>query len=169
MNTAVKLDDTSAIDAAIARVELEFAAANPLSRARHERACHVMPGGHSRQTLFYAPFPLTIARGHGARVTDLDGHEYLNMVGDYAAGVFGATCEPIQQAVRDAMQAGVSLSGLNTKETELAELIATRIPSIQQLRFCNSGSEAVLFASLVARHATKRPKLLVFNGCYHGG
>jgi glutamate-1-semialdehyde 2,1-aminomutase len=169
MNTAVKRDDTSAIDAALARAEQQFVAANPLSRAQHERACNVMPGGHSRQTLFYAPFPLTIARGHAARVTDLDGHEYLNLVGDYAAGVFGHTCEPLQQAVRDAMQAGVSLSGSNTKEMELAELISKRIPSIQQVRFCNSGSEAVLFASLVARHATKRPKLLVFNGCYHGG
>ncbi len=169
MNTAVRLDHASAIDTALAHAEQQFIAANPLSQARHQRACHVMPGGHSRQTLFYAPFPLTIASGDAARVTDLDGHQYLNLVGDYAAGVFGQTCAPIQQAVRDALQAGISLSGLNTKELELAELISRRIPSIEQLRFCNSGSEAVLFASLVARHATKRPKLLVFNGCYHGG
>ena len=154
---------------ALALAEERFAAANPRSRARHERACAVLPAGHSRQTLYYAPFPLTIAQGQGARITDLDGHEYLNLVGDYAAGVFGHTCEPIQVAVREAMQAGVSLSGPNTREVELAELISQRIPSIEQVRFCNSGSEACLFAALVARHATQRPKLLVFNGCYHGG
>jgi glutamate-1-semialdehyde 2,1-aminomutase len=169
MNTAGNLDDTAAIETAVLRAEQAYVAANPLSRARHERAAGVLPGGHSRQTLFFAPFPLTIGGGRDARITDLDGHEYLNLVGDYAAGVYGHTCAPIQQAVAAAMQAGVSLSGLNTRELELAELISRRIPSIEQVRFCNSGSEACLFASQVARHATKRPKLLVFNGCYHGG
>jgi glutamate-1-semialdehyde 2,1-aminomutase len=167
MNTAVR--NTLGLDETLARVEAQFTAANPLSRARHERACGALPAGHSRQTLYYAPFPLTIARGQGARITDLDGHEYLNLVGDYAAGVYGSTCEPIQRAVADALQAGVSLSGPNTREVELAELISQRIPSMEQVRFCNSGSEACLFASLIARHATKRSKLLVFNGCYHGG
>lgn len=169
MNSAVKLANTPAIESAILRAENTYAAANPSSRARHERATRVMPGGHSRQTLFYAPFPLTIASGRDARITDLDGHEYLNMVGDYAAGVYGHTCAPIQEAVRESMESGVSLSGLNTKELELAELISHRIPSMEQLRFCNSGTEAVLFAVQVARHATHRGKLLVFNGCYHGG
>ena len=54
-------------------------------------------------------------------------------------------------------------------EFELASLISQRIPSIQQVRFCNSGSEACLYAAQIARHATGRSKLLVFNGCYHGG
>ena len=157
------------VDDALSAAANRFVEANPLSQARHQRACRVLPAGHSRQTLYFAPFPLTIARGSGARITDLDGHEYLNLVGDYAAGVYGHSCAPIQQAVADALQAGVSLSGVNTREVELAELISQRIPSIEQLRFCNSGSEACLFASLLARHATKRPSLLVFNGCYHGG
>jgi glutamate-1-semialdehyde 2,1-aminomutase len=128
-----------------------------------------LPGGHSRQTLDFAPFPLTIEHGHGARITDLDGHEYLNLVGDYAAGVFGATCEPIRLAVEGALRGGVSLSGPNAHEVELAELISQRIPSMEQVRFCNSGSEACLFAAQLARHATQRSALLVFNGSYHGG
>ncbi len=69
----------------------------------------------------------------------------------------------------EALRDGVSLSGLNLREVELAELISQRICSIEQVRFCNSGSEACLFAAMLARHATQRPKLLVFNGCYHGG
>jgi len=169
MNAAAERDPAAAVEAAMRRAEQAYAAANPLSRARHERAAKALPGGHSRQTLFHAPFPLTIAGGRGARITDLDGHQYLNLVGDYAAGVYGHTCAPIQQAVTEAMGAGISLSGLNTKELELAELISRRIPSMEQVRFCNSGSEACLFATLVARHATQRPKILVFNGCYNGG
>lgn len=167
MNTAIQ--QNSGLEQAVAAAEARFKAANPLSRARHERACGVLPGGHSRQTLFFAPFPLTMQGGHGARITDLDQHEYLNLVGDFAAGVFGSSCEPIRRAVEEAMRAGISLSSLNLREMELAELISQRLPSIQQVRFCNSGSEACLYAAQIARHATGRSKLLVFNGCYHGG
>jgi glutamate-1-semialdehyde 2,1-aminomutase len=160
---------TPSLEAAVAAAEARFIAANPNSKARHERACAVLPGGHSRQTLFFAPFPLTMQSGRGARVTDLDQHEYLNLVGDFAAGVFGSTCEPIQKVVNETLRTGISLSGLNLPEFELAALISRRIPSIQQVRFCNSGSEACLYAAQIARHATGRAKLLVFNGCYHGG
>jgi len=154
---------------ALAAAERRFSAANPASQARHARAAQVQPGGHTRETLYYQPFPLTIARGRGARIVDLDGHEYLNLVGDYAAGVFGHDCEPIRRAVQGALDSGLSLSGPNTHEVELAELISRRIPSMQQVRFCNSGSEACLYAAQVARHATQRSTLLVFNGSYHGG
>jgi glutamate-1-semialdehyde 2,1-aminomutase len=167
MNMATEV--TAGLEAAVAAAEARFAAANPKSKARHERACAVLPAGHSRQTLFFSPFPLTMQGGRGARVTDLDQHEYLNLVGDFAAGVFGSTCEPIQKVVSETLRAGISLSGLNVPELELASLISQRIPSIQQVRFCNSGSEACLYAAQIARHATGRSRLLVFNGCYHGG
>jgi glutamate-1-semialdehyde 2,1-aminomutase len=157
------------IDVTLAAAEARFAAVNPLSRARHQRARRVLPGGHSRQTLLYPPFPVTIARGSGATLEDLDGHRYLNLVGDYAAGVYGHTSPEIRRAVEQALADGVFLSGVNTKEVELAELIGTRIPSMQQIRFCNSGSEACLYAAQLARHATGRPSLFVFEGCYHGG
>ena len=154
---------------AVLDAERRFAAANPLSLARHLRARNVLPGGHSRQTLYYAPFPVTFVRGKDARLTDLDGHEYLNLVGDYAAGVLGHTCAPVQRAAREALQLGLSLGGVNNKEVELAEVISARIPSMQQIRFCNSGSEACLFSVQLARHASRRPKVMVFKGCYHGG
>jgi len=153
---------------AILDSERRFAAANPLSQARHLRARGVLPGGHSRQTLYYAPFPVTFVRGKDAHLTDLDGHEYVDLVGDYAAGVLGHTCEPVQRAAREALSLGLSLGGVNSKEVELAELISARIPSIQQIRFCNSGSEACLFGVQLARHASRRPKVMVFKGCYHG-
>ena len=153
---------------AVVDAERRFAAANPLSHARHLRARKVLPGGHSRQTLYYAPFPVTFVSGKDAVLTDLDGHKYLNLVGDYAAGVLGHTCEPVQRAAREVLAGGLSLGGVNSKEVELAEVISARIPSIQQIRFCNSGSEACLFSVQLARHATARPKIMVFKGCYHG-
>ena len=135
MNTALK--ERSELDEALAAAEVRFAAANPKSRAQHERAAVVLPAGHSRQTLYYAPFPLAIAKGKGCRITDVDGQEYLNLVGDYAAGLFGQGCEPLQRAALQAMQGGISLSGPNTYEVEFAEYISKRIPSMEQLRFCN--------------------------------
>jgi glutamate-1-semialdehyde 2,1-aminomutase len=166
MQTAVRVSRD--LEPLLAAAEARFALAHPESRERHARACDRLPAGHSRQTLYFPPFPLTIASGEGAYVTDLDGHRYLNLVGDYAAGVFGASCEPIQRAIREALAQGLSLSGPNVRELELAELISQRLPSIELLRFCNSGSEACLYAAQTARHATRRPKLLVFHGCYHG-
>ncbi|HVW71312.1 MAG TPA: aminotransferase class III-fold pyridoxal phosphate-dependent enzyme [Steroidobacteraceae bacterium] len=159
----------SSLEAAVAAAEARFVAANPRSQTRHEEACGVLPAGHSRQTLYFSPFPLTMGRGYGAHVVDLDGHDYLNLVGDFAAGVFGSTCEPIQRTVTETLRSGIFLSGLNTSEKELAEVISRRIPSMEQVRFCNSGTEACLYAAQLVRHATGRPKLLVFNGCYHGG
>ncbi len=159
----------SHLDEALAQTQDRYTRANPRSRAWHDRAVQALPGGHSRQTLYFAPFPLVFTSGHDAHISDLDGHEYLNLVGDYAAGLYGASCEPLRRATLDALQKGISLSGLNTPELELAELICRRIPSIELIRFCNSGSEACLFAAQLARHATGRQKLLVFEGCYHGG
>jgi len=150
-------------------LELRFTEDNPLSHARHQRSRRVLPGGNTRQTLYYSPFPLTVVRGQGGHVIDLDGHVYLNLVGDYAAGVYGHSCAPIHEAIHTCLTNGLSLSGVNNPEVEFAELIKARIPSLEQLRFCNSGSEACLLAALLARHATNRPALLVFKGCYHGG
>ena len=165
----MQINTTPALVAALHAAEQRFTAANPLSLARHHRARRVLPGGNARQTLHYNPFPVTMVRGEGGHLTDLDGHTYLNLVGDYAAGVFGHSCAPIQDAVRACLESGVSLSAVNNQEVELAELICSRIPSMQQVRFCNSGSEACVFAALLAQYATKRRKLLVFKGCYHGG
>lgn len=158
-----------ALEAAIAAAESRFGAANPRSRAHHERAQRSLPGGHTRQTLLHGPFPLTVEGGEGARLTDLDGHTYIDLVGDYAAGVYGHSCSRIQQEAISAVQRGMSLGALSAKEAELAELIRSRIPSLEQVRFCNSGTEACLFSALLARHFTQRSRLLAFRGAYHGG
>jgi glutamate-1-semialdehyde 2,1-aminomutase len=165
----VILETSAALAGAVESAEARFARANPLSYAQHERALRTFPGGHTRQTLLYQPFPLTMTRGDGAMLTDLDGHRYLDLVGDYAAGVFGHSSPTIQKAALAAIDRGLSLGAINAYEIELAELISQRIPAMEQVRFCNSGSEACLYAALLACYATERNKLLVFTGAYHGG
>lgn len=153
----------------LAEAEARYVAANPESRRLHEERARFMPGGNTRTTIHQPPFPLTIVRGEGARLTDADGHEYLDFLGEYTAGLYGHSNEVIVEAIRGALANGFVLGAPNRHEAVLAEAICTRFPSIDLVRFCNSGTEANLLALTLARAATGRPGVLVFAGAYHGG
>ena len=85
-----------------------------------------MPGGNTRSVLHVPPFPLTIVRGEGARIWDADGHEYLDFLGEYTAGLYGHSHPAIQAAIREALADGTTLGGPNTYETQLASAICGR-------------------------------------------
>lgn len=149
--------------------EARYAEANPNSLAQWQRACGAMPGGNTRTVLFYSPFPLTMARGEGAHLWDLDGHRYADFLNDFSAGLYGHSHPVLRQAMAEALEAGLSLGGHNRFEERLAALVCARFPSIDLVRFTNSGTEASLMAVLTARAVTGRPRVLVFEGAYHGG
>jgi glutamate-1-semialdehyde 2,1-aminomutase len=157
-------DRQSAVAAATER----FCAANPKSLAQHSAATAVMPGGNTRTVLYSNPFPLAIARGDGCRLWDLDGHEYIDMLGEFTAGIYGHTNHVIRSAVISALERGIDLSGHTVTEAELARIICDRFPSIALVRFTNSGTEANLMALAAATAFTGRRKILVFQGGYHG-
>ncbi len=154
---------------AVAEAEARYSAANPNSRAQVEAAARSLPGGNTRTVLHYTPFPLTLAGGEGCHVTDLDGHRYADYLGEYSAGLYGHSDPRLIATIKAVLDAGVVLGGPNRHEAELAALICQRFPSIQRLRFCNSGTEANLFAMSAARVFTGRSKVMVFEGAYHGG
>ena len=157
------------LDAALADAEARYRAANPKSLAHYEQACGSLPGGNTRTVIFYAPFPLTMARGEGAHLWDLDDHRYRDFLGEYTAGLYGHSHPRLQAALRDALESGMVLGAPGRHEVELAELMTGRFPSLELVRFCNSGTEANLMALGAARAATGRDKILVFDGAYHGG
>jgi glutamate-1-semialdehyde 2,1-aminomutase len=157
------------LDEALREAELFYAAANPKSRARHEAALEYMPGGNTRSNLYFSPFPLGIAYGKGAQLTDLDGHSYIDFLGEYTAGLFGHSHPDIRAAVLEALDQGIDLGGPNRWEAELARLMCARFPSLDKVRFCNSGTEANLYTILAARAVTGRTHVMVFEGGYHGG
>lgn len=154
---------------AIQRLRRDFAAHNPCSEAAALEARAVLPGGSTRSVLFYEPFPLTMSSGHGSKVTDLDGHTYTDFVGEFSAGLYGHSDPHIRQAVVEALDGGVVLAAPNKYEAKLAEAIKHRFPSLELLRFCNSGTEANILAIVTAQRFTQRRKLMVFDGAYHGG
>jgi glutamate-1-semialdehyde 2,1-aminomutase len=157
------------LEDALREAEERYVAANPKSRARHADAGRHLPGGNTRSVLFYPPFPVTMVRGEGARLFDLDGHAYLDFLGEYTAGLYGHSHPVIQAAVERALKSGITLGAPNSYEAELAELICARFPSCDMVRFCNSGTESNLNALSAARALTGRTHILVFEGAYHGG
>ncbi|MGG5808540.1 aminotransferase class III-fold pyridoxal phosphate-dependent enzyme [Falsiroseomonas sp. CW058] len=157
------------IDDALAEARDSYARRRPLSLARHLEATEVMPGGNTRSVLFHGPFPFTATRGEGCRVWDADGHAYVSMVGEYTAGLFGHSHPAIRAAVLRALDTGVNLTAHNVFEACFARLVRDRFPSLELLRFTNSGTEANLLALAAATIATGRRTILGFQGGYHGG
>jgi glutamate-1-semialdehyde 2,1-aminomutase len=157
------------VAARLAEAEARYVAAHRESRRLHEERARFMPGGNTRTTIHQPPFPLTIVRGEGARLTDADGHEYVDFLGEYTAGLYGHSNAAIVEAIRDALADGIALGAPNRYEGVLAEAICSRFPSIELVRFCNSGTEANLLAVSLARAVTGRAGVLAFAGGYHGG
>ncbi|MFM9848110.1 MAG: aspartate aminotransferase family protein [Hyphomicrobiaceae bacterium] len=157
------------IDEALLETEQRYASANPKSFARHLAAGKHLPGGNTRTNMYFSPFPVAIARGEGARLHDLDGHAYADFLGEYTAGIFGHSHPRIRAAIVEALDGGLNLGGPNRWEAELGRLMCERFPSLEKVRFCNSGTEANLYAVTAARACTGRTHILAFDGAYHGG
>ena len=158
-----------ALSSAIAECQERYRAATPRSAAQHEKACEALPGGNTRSALHYEPYPVTVARGEGSRLWDLDGNVYTDFLGEFSAALYGHSHPKIRAAVRAALDGGIAFAGPNEHEAQLASLLCERFPSCERVRFCNSGTEANLFAFNASRVFTGRTHILVFQGGYHGG
>ncbi|MEI6497543.1 MAG: aminotransferase class III-fold pyridoxal phosphate-dependent enzyme [Actinomycetota bacterium] len=150
------------------RARQAFADRNPASHAAYDRAREVLPGGHTRTVLTHPPFPVTFVKGEGATLTDLDGHTYIDLLGDYTAGLLGHSEHRVLDAVKAALGVNVSVGGIHPAEADLARLMCQRF-CLDRVRFTNSGTEANLMAITTAMQFTGRKKLMVMLGGYHGG
>ena len=127
-----------------------------------------MPGGNTRTILFFDPFPLCMVRGDACHLFDADGHCYVDLLGEYTAGIYGHSHPVIRAAVIEALNGGISLSAHNDAESRLANLIRQRYASMELVRFTNSGTEANLMAIATSIAFTGRRRIMVFGGAYHG-
>ena len=135
------------------------------------RALRVAPGGvHSPVRAFRSVggTPVFMSGAVGARLRDVEGREYLDFCMAFGPLILGHRNEAVHAAVIEALDRGWSLGTAEPYSLELAEYITARIPWVQNLRFVNSGTEAVMSALRVARAATGRSLILKFEGCYHG-
>ena len=155
------------IDAALNEVKEAYVTSAPRSLARYVEATTVMPGGNTRTVLHYAPFPLAMARAEGCRMWDVDGREYIDFLGEYTAGLYGHSHPVIRAALDRALDNGISFGASNMTEARFARAVCERF-GLDRVRFTNSGTEANLLAISLGRIFTRRKKVLVFNGAYHG-
>jgi glutamate-1-semialdehyde 2,1-aminomutase len=155
------------VEAALTEAKERYVARNPRSLARYVEATAVMPGGNTRTVLHYAPFPLAMSRAEGCRLWDADGAEYVDFLGEYTAGIYGHSHPMIRAAVDAALDKGINFGASNLTEARFARAVCERF-GLERVRFTNSGTEANLLAISLARIATRRSKVLVFEGGYHG-
>lgn len=139
--------------------------------AWRERAAQLFPGGVNSPVRAYRAVggeaPIMV-RGQGPLVWDVDGNRYIDYVGAFGPLVLGHAHPAVVEAIRTAVEAGGSFGATTVQEIRLAELIRSRMPSIERIRFVNSGTEAAMSALRVARAATGRDLVIKFDGGYHG-
>ena len=136
-----------------------------------DRAKAVLPGGVNSPVRAFRAVggtPFFVARARGACLTDVDGKTYLDYVCSWGPLILGHAHPAVLDAIRGAAERGWSYGAPCEAEVELAELVRQRMPSIEMIRFVNSGTEATMAAVRVARAATQRSVILKFEGCYHG-
>jgi glutamate-1-semialdehyde 2,1-aminomutase len=148
--------------------EHQFPDTRSRSSGLYERALKFLPGGNSRHTVFFPPYPIYAVRGSGSRIWDVDGSERIDFINNYSALIHGHNHPRIVEAIIHQAETLLTISLPTEKEIALAELIANRLPAVEQVRFCNSGTEAVLYAIKAARAFTGRPKIAKVEGAYHG-
>jgi glutamate-1-semialdehyde 2,1-aminomutase len=146
----------------------EYAAKTARSRALFDEALLAMPGGNSRTTTFFDPYPFYLQRGQGSHVWDADGNDRVDFNGNYTSLILGHAPPAVVQAVQDAAASGLSFPGPTESEVRLAEALCRRLPSLERVRFTNSGTEATMNAVRLARAFTGRPKIAKFEGAFHG-
>lgn len=138
-----------------------------------DAACRTIPGGvnsTARATWSgWMPYPLFAQSGEGSRLRDVDGNEYIDYLLGLGPMLLGHRPPRVTQAVVDFIQQRGTVFALPTEdEARLAEKIIAAVPSVEQVRLCNTGTEAVLYATRLARAFTGRPKIVRFEGMYHG-
>ena len=144
---------------------------NKLSSQLFEQAQKVIPGGVNspvRACRSVGCDPVFIKKAKGATLTDADDNEYVDFVGSWGPMIVGHAHPEIVGAIKNAAELGTSFGAPTPLEIDLAEMVVEAVPSIEKVRFVNSGTEATMSAVRLARGYTGKDKIIKFAGCYHG-
>lgn len=143
----------------------------PASAQHYAQAQTVIPGGVNSPVRAFKSVggtPVFFERASGATIWDADGNTYVDYVGSWGPMLYGHAFPPVIRAVQDAATRSTSFGAPTAIEVRLAELVVELVPSIEKVRFVNSGTEATMSAVRLARGFTERPKFIKFAGHYHG-
>jgi glutamate-1-semialdehyde 2,1-aminomutase len=146
----------------------EIRANSPKSLAIWQKNRTVMPAGVGSVFRLADPFPKVIKRASGARVWDADDNEYLDFMLGFSVMILGNAPDEVQAAIREALPGGSHYGQCHEREYAFAKLFCDMVPGVEKVTFCNSGTEATMYALRLARATTGRPLIAKFEGGYHG-
>ena len=141
------------------------------SQELYKKACEIIPGGVNSPVRSFKAVdlePLFISKAKGAHIWDADQNQYIDFVNSWGSLIHGHIHEDVIESIQKSLTKGISYGASHENEIELAQTIINNLPSIEKIRFVNSGTEAVMTAIRLARAYTKRNKIIKFDGCYHG-
>ncbi|MCF6294904.1 MAG: aspartate aminotransferase family protein [Flavobacteriaceae bacterium] len=141
---------------------------NQINKAIYDRACKVLTGGVSRNTIFREPHPYYVASAKGSYITDIDGVKRIDFANNMASLIHGHSHPTIVDAVINQLQKGTAFTMGTEIEVAFAELLTERSNSFEKIRFVNSGTEAVMTMIKASRAYTRKPKIAKAEGAYHG-
>ncbi|MCH8225826.1 MAG: aspartate aminotransferase family protein, partial [Chloroflexi bacterium] len=140
----------------------------PNSKSRWEEAAKYLPGGDSRHSIFWEPYPIFVTSASGCHVVDADGVDRLDFINTMTTLILGHAAPPVMEAVQEQLGKGVAYNAPNEHQIRLAKLLCQRIPSFDLVRFTNSGTEATLNTIRAARAFTGKNRFVKVEGGYHG-
>ena len=141
------------------------------SEAAFDHACRVLVGGVNSPVRAFGSVggkPVFVESASGPHIFDVDGNRYIDLVGSWGPAIVGHAHPDVVEAVKQAAIRGLSFGACCEAEAELADIIVEALPSVEMIRFVNSGTEATMSALRLARATTGRPCIIKFIGCYHG-
>ncbi len=151
-----------------ADILMRYAERTVASRAHDARAKNRLPGGDTRTATYYPPYPAYMVEGRGCYLYDADGNKYLDLLNNYTSLLHGHAHPAVVEAARRQLEKGIVLGAAGEIQSRHAEHLCARIPSLERVRYCNSGTEATMFALRAARAYTGKDGFIKMDGGYHG-
>jgi glutamate-1-semialdehyde 2,1-aminomutase len=155
-------------DGELTGIHREYTRLTPGSAELMTRAAAVMPRGLTRTLSWFAPYPVVFDHGRGATVHDVDGNRYVDLFSNGLSLIHGHAYPPIEKALREALERGTAWPGTSDAQVEFAEMLCQRVPGAKQVRFANTGTEAMMVAVKLARHVSGKQLIVKAWDAYHG-
>ncbi|NHJ05938.1 MAG: aminotransferase class III-fold pyridoxal phosphate-dependent enzyme [Candidatus Heimdallarchaeota archaeon] len=146
----------------------KYKAMTPKSRELFEESQKWLPGGGTRNITYFYPYPFYVTKGEGIYLEDIDGNRYIDIQNNMTAQIHGHANPKMTEVMQQQASLGTAHNAPTAGQYELAKMICERIPSIEEIRFCNSGTEATMFTLRAARVFTGKDGIILADGCYHG-
>lgn len=156
------------IEKGIELAEEQYRKRTTRSKQLNEEAERYLPAGDTRQACYFRPYPTYMARGEGCMLYDVDGNSYIDVLNNYTQQIHGHRHSPTMDVVAKQLDAGTIFGAPHEAQFKLARLLKERLPSVEKIRFSNSGTEATMIALKGARAFTNKMRIIKFEGMYHG-